>query len=52
MTTLPFMPPCNVPMGTLARARRGTIHPILYICLREGISRRASSMPSGILGNG
>ena len=35
MTTLPFMPPCNVPMGELARSRPGTVNRILLTCLRE-----------------
>jgi len=35
MTTLPFMPPCNVPMDQLIKARPGTINRILFLCLRE-----------------
>ena len=35
MTTLPFMPPCDVPMGELIQARPGTINRILLTCLRE-----------------
>ena len=35
MTTLPFMPPCSVPMRELMLARPGTINRILYMCLRE-----------------